>query len=366
MNRLLIGVVLGMLLGAGSLSAQTLRGRLLEEGTGEAIAGAFVLLYDAEGDDSPDAAPIDGDFTGPDGGFELTARGTGEYRIRVDRIGYRSQLAGPFEVESGRMVDATITVPVEPIELPRITVRVGTPCEVDPRSSARLAIVWEEARKSFAAAVWAKREGLFRFTATTYDRLESPTGVTLDERTRVSKGLQGDSPYVSLPIQDLAEGGYVRFEGDTVNYYAPDAEALLSALFLEGHCFRLVSGDRVDMPGWVGLAFEPVRGHRQPDLEGVIWIDRASAELRRLDFRFMGIPELLARFEPGGRIEFERMASGAWIVSKWWIRVPSLQLSSGVTLVNRRRGTRATVGRKPILVGYVESGGEVTEVAPAN
>jgi hypothetical protein len=341
-----IAAILLALLLPGSLEAQTLRGRLVEEGSGEPIAGAFVLLYPSEGDASPKTPPLAADLTASGGLFALAAPRPGRYRVRVDRIGYRSHLTDAIEVGAGATASTTINVPLEPVELPAIVAEVESECEVDPRDSDILARAWEEARKALTTAVWARQHGVFRFTAHTYERIESPTGVTLEERTQLSAGLGTESPYVSLPIEDLVAKGYVREKRDTLYFYAPDAEGLLSDAFLDEHCFRLVPGAQVAQPGWIGLAFEPVQTRRRSDIQGVIWIDRDASELRRLDFRYTRLPEILTGYDPGGRIEFARVGAGAWIVRRWWIRAPSVEVEP-----RRARGR---------LVGYVVSGGEVT------
>ena len=360
------GAILALLVLAEVLPAQILQGRLVEEGTGEPIAGGFVVLHAAEGDASPDATPVDLALTGSNGEFVLRAPRAGPYRVRVDRIGYRSHLAGPFEVGADPDTLRTIPVPIEPIELPVLTAEVDRECEVDPRDSHRLVGIWEEVRKALAAAAWAETRGVFRFTATTYMRIESPGGRLIDHRSRVTEGLQGNSPYASLPAEELARDGYVQVGQDSFDYYAPDAQALLSEPFTRDHCFRLVSGRRIEEPGWIGLAFEPVENRRPPDIEGVMWIDRASSELRRLDFAYTGLPGALARFEPGGRIEFERAPTGAWIVRRWWIRAPSIETHSSVRFIQDSSGLRARGGsqRRTRLTGYIVSGGEVSRVEP--
>jgi hypothetical protein len=328
------------------LQAQTLRGRLVESAGGAPIKGAFVLLYPATGDASPEAPAFDAALTAADGRFTLSAPRPGAYRLRVDRIGYQSHLAGPFEVAAAGVVETTIAIPVAPIEIPAITARVESPCEIDASTSERFGGVWEEARKALATALWSEREGIYRITATTYERVMYPQQRIVDSRDRVRDGLRRDSPYLGLSAADLDRLGYVQFERDAVRFYAPDAEALLSDVFLEGHCFRLVPGERENLPGWIGLAFEPIRGRRIADVEGVIWIDRATSELRRLDLGYTGIPDRLARHLPEGRIEFESLPTGAWIIRRWWIRAPLVAPTEPYD-----------------LVGHTVTGGEVTRIA---
>lgn len=55
----------------------------------------------------------------------------------------------------------------------------------------------------------------------------------------------------------------------------------------------------------------------------------------------------------GGRVEFQRHVSGAWYVSRWWIRMPTME-----TIVDwGRAGSRSEVP-----MSFLEAGGEVTQV----
>ena len=87
--------------------------------------------------------------------------------------------------------------------------------------------------------------------------------------------------------------------GEADAFFAPDASVLLSPSFASTHCFGLVAPP----PGreaLIGIEFRPNaprRGH--PDIEGTFWLDRASAELRSLDFRYTELPAPTERAEPG-------------------------------------------------------------------
>src|SRR5690606_34599315 len=103
-----------------------------------------------------------------------------------------------------------------------------------------------------------------------------------------------------------------------------DASALLSDAFLRSHCFRIERNGR--QPGVVGLAFEPIDRGGMPDIEGVLWVDQRTAELQHLEFTFTRHlhPIAVPRAPFGGRVEFRRLANGAWVVDGWWLRMPQL------------------------------------------
>lgn len=102
-------------------------------------------------------------------------------------------------------------------------------------------------------------------------------------------------------------------ERDTLVFHAPDAAVLLSDTFLDTHCFRLQSAHRAHV-GMVGLAFEPVRGTRTPDVHGVLWMDAESAELRLLEYGYgdlpRSVPDAAAEHRRGRLPEQPRNGSG--------------------------------------------------------
>ena len=90
----------------------------------------------------------------------------------------------------------------------------------------------------------------------------------LADTTRITTNRE--AAFVSAPIERLAAEGFVQAEGDSATtYYAPDAGALISDVFLDTHCMRVREGD----DGRLGLTFEadprtPGSGHRRRPLGG--------------------------------------------------------------------------------------------------
>ncbi|CAN5331760.1 hypothetical protein BH20GEM2_BH20GEM2_18930 [soil metagenome] len=170
-------------------------------------------------------------------------------------------------------------------------------------------------------------------------------------------------PFASLPAAELAAGGYVQAGPEGTYYYAPDADVLLSDTFLDGHCFRVERGEGTER-GLIGLAFEPVEPRGQPargrtEIEGVLWLDRASAELRSLEYRYRDVPHDVPTDRLGGRVEFDRLPDGSWIVRRWWVRMPIVE-----TRRDRFRkpdGGAVQERERSVLTGLKEEGGEVVE-----
>jgi hypothetical protein len=94
------------------------------------------------------------------------------------------------------------------------------------------------------------------------------------------------------------------------------------------------------------------------EIEGTLWIDRATSELRRLEYRYVNLPDAAEAAEPGGVVEFRRLADGNWFVNRWHVRMPRL----GARDRSSDNGLRRTVATvNPIVLRGVQvTGGEVT------
>ena len=156
---------------------------------------------------------------------------------------------------------------------------------------------------------------------------------------------------LSLPAETLVAEGFVRqIDSGAFEYFAPDAEVLLSNAFLNTHCLKLT--DDEESPSLIGLAFEPAEVSDTPDIEGTLWVDRNTGYLKFLEFGYTWVPFDKGRDGAGGRVEFDVLPGGAWIVRRWWIRMPTIERVRS----NAQRGAISTR-----LLGFKETGAEVTK-----
>lgn len=343
-------VILIVALHLGPVQAQVVRGQVVDSITTAPVGAGFVVLLGADDEEiTRMLTSWDGRFT-----FHVSPNHRGPFRLRSERIGYRVAETEPFDAPTGGTADLTLWVAALPTPLSAIEVRVTTQCKERPREDEQTAVVWEEARKALAAASWTASRQLYHVVRNIYDRdMDRRRRRVRSERHRPSIGFS-TNPFVSRDPDELVRDGYVVEESGTVVYFAPDAHVLQSEGFLETHCFRLRVPDR-DRDNLIGLAFEPVPGRNLPDVEGVLWLDRQSSELRSLEFRFTRLPYDLPDVEPpGGTVEFMPLPSGAWIVYRWHITLPTVR-----TRVIRRGRQRRT---ETIVESYREAGGEVLNV----
>ncbi|MEJ2679240.1 MAG: carboxypeptidase-like regulatory domain-containing protein [Gemmatimonadota bacterium] len=350
--RHLRGVFIALALSVTAVpaAAQLVTGRLVDRTTGEPLDGAFVVLVDSTGVDRG------GILTNREGRYFLRVPGPGRYTIRAERIGYASATSEPLMLAADETRVYDMAVSTQAIELESIRVTAEQRCTVHPGSGARIAAVWNEARKALQLAVWTEQQRVVRYRVVNFERELDPETLRVRRETRTgASGYADGSPYRSLAPEDLAEHGYIRpSEATGWTYYAPDAGVLLSDAFLDGHCLELEQD--AGRPGLIGLAFRPVERSDRPDIEGVLWLDRRSAELRYLEFSYTTLPFPVSAAHIGGRVDFARVAGGPWIVRSWWIRMPEVGMQQQVL------GVIGLDKKTYRLLGIREAGGEVLNV----
>jgi hypothetical protein len=271
----------------------------------------------------------------------------------VERIGYET-LVSPVQLSADQVLDIRLETAKAPIPMDEIRVEGSRRCVVRPGEGMVLAAVWEEARKALANQDWTSRERVYPFRIVRYERhLDASERRVVSERREV-RSLVAATAIRSRPAGNLMAEGFVQpleGEGRNFEYFGPDAVVLLSDEFLDTHCLRLAVDE--DPARGVGVSFEPVRNDGVPDIRGTLWLDPETSELRFLEYWYTWAPVPQARVATG-RIDFESLPSGAWIIRSWWIRTPKLEVES--------MAGRGMMGSRALVVGFIEEGEEVTRV----
>ena len=326
---------------------------------GRRCPGGFISLLNGAGE------AVEADFTAAGGAFSLVAPGPGEYRIRVERIGYAMWVTQPYTLVAGQTLAVTVEVPPNPVRLVDLRVEVTASCLDDPRQRVALATVWEEARKALETAVWAEDRGEVSFTLTEYKRTLDPRSLTtLESETRTRPGVRLP-PFRSLPATRLLAEGYAIVSADSSVFYAPDAAVLLSEEFREAHCFGLRRDD-VEGEERLGITFRPQRPSEVVGIEGTVWLDEKSAALREVRLQYTGVP-LPPGAEGrwvGANLVFDRLPDGPFYVRDWWIRFPMWGRARlpGNAARSRLLGSEALAARSRTgFVAYRQTGGSVTD-----
>lgn len=331
--------------------AQIVRGRVTESGSGAAVGGVLVSLVDAR-----TRAQSVSVLSDQQGRYALRAQTPGTYQVEAKRIGVRRYLSGNIELAGGETRVLDITVEGLAYALPEVVVSGVAACSGSTADAPRIGALWEEARAALSATRISLRDRLFRGTISRYVRqLDPRSRRVLSEEGREIQGVV-DKPFRSVDADSLSARGYVEIDRSNVRtFHGPDADVLLSDAFVRDHCFRLAAASR-ERRGLVGLAFAPAPGRNLADITGTMWLDGRSFELRFVEFRYVNVASLPDDNAIGGEVHFSKLPNGAWVVRKWFIRLPS----------GSRTSTPVTVsGSTPNVfvrsVGYIlrEEGGNV-------
>jgi hypothetical protein len=347
--RLLLAVAL-CALPPSPLAGQHLRGRVVSEEDGAALAGTQVVLEDTAGGSVAVA------LSNAAGAFRFELPGPGRYVLR----GYHpGREAGPLPVtlEGGDTADVELSLPALVIPLDDLsTERGGRSCRVPEATTERVVALWNEVHKALSVATLVEDRGLHGFEVETWYRELDPRRLrVLDEDRSSRPGFRPTVRVPSPPAAELAREGFVRGggPGESLAFYGPDARTLMSVTFPSTHCLGFT--DQGPEEGWVGLTFSPL-DERAMDVEGALWIDAETYEPRLLEYRYSKLPWPVKTDKLGGGAEFRRLSDGALIVSRWWMRMPRVG-------VGQSRITQwAEPTRRYTLAAIFEEGGEVLRV----
>ncbi|MEP6691610.1 MAG: carboxypeptidase regulatory-like domain-containing protein [Gemmatimonadaceae bacterium] len=302
---------------AGSGSAQVVRGTVRDQASRTPVSGALIALVGGPGEPR---TVLSNEF----GHFAVRAPSPGEYALDVKRIGVKRSLSAPFVLGDGETREMELLVAPLAAVIGAIEVRAQQRCATAPGGESA-ASIWEDTRAALLATRLTMGERHFEFTIDLYTRDVDP--ITLVEATSRRRRARATAvrPFRSVAAEELSRRGYVLSEGDTTAYRAPDAEVMLSDVFVRDHCFRIVANDSA--PEEVGLAFEPAPRRRVADVRGTMWLDRRTHELRWLEFGYANVPASPWGERVGGRVEFSKLPNGGWVVRRWWVRMPLLTRS---------------------------------------
>lgn len=333
-----------MLLPAGTQS-QAVRGTVVDVIGSIGVPGVIVVLTDTGG---VDAARV---LSNERGEFSIRASAPGRYHLRALRIGYQPTDSTLGFLAANETRELRLPLSGEPIRLRAIRVVARSACIGRRSTDAEVLRLWEEARKALIATTLTRTQRSYQVRIATFERWLDSRGVSTNRQSFFEKVGKSTKPFTSVPATSLALEGYVVRDLDGgIIYRAPDAEILASDGFAAAYCLR-ISGDSASHPGanadLLGLGFSPAerRPRNVADIRGVLWVDRETAELRALEYRYTGLPDYQAD-HAGGRIEFTRLPDGAWLVDRWTIRMP----------LHRAPERR---DQPPELTGFVVNGGAI-------
>ena len=316
-RTLLIGCLL-FLAGGSAAVAQTIRGRLTTPAGAPVPAGLLTLLDE-------NGRAVRAMVSGPRGEFSFDRGRAGRYSLRVERMGQPAVTGQPFAVQPGQTVRLTLQVEPQPRGLGEV--RAGPAACKPGGPSGGATALWQHAALALRISALAEEAGLLRLSGVRYSRrLDSslfPTDAVIAQEPFSGRTMPFSGPTMPFP-DPLPEGasafGFAgRDSTGTDVLRVPSPAVLLSAGFLETHCFDRVFAEPADPR--VGLHFSPVPGLQTVGVEGVLWLDHATGELRTAEYRYRDARGELARGAEG-LVAFGQDAGGLPLVSRWRVRAP--------------------------------------------
>jgi hypothetical protein len=334
------------------VQAQIVRGRVTERGSSAAVGGVLVSLIDARTRRQSVSTLSD-----PQGNYALRAPQAGAFLVEAKRIGVRRFVSDTIALANGETQRLDIVVEGLVYTLPEVVVSGLAACSGAGGDAARIGALWEEARAALFATRISLRDRLFRGTVSRYIReLDPRSHKVLKEEGRQIQGVV-DKPFRAVDAESLSAHGYVQTDRDNMRtFHGPDADVLLSDAFVRDHCFRLAPPVRARR-GLTGIAFAPAAGRALSDIAGTMWLDARTFELQLVEFRYVNTTGLPDDNAIGGEVHFAKLPNGAWVIRRWFIRLPQgARTSTPVTL------SGATPNVFVRRTGYTlrEEGGNVT------
>ncbi|HTE43998.1 MAG TPA: carboxypeptidase regulatory-like domain-containing protein, partial [Gemmatimonadaceae bacterium] len=340
--------------------AQTIRGVVIDQAD-KPVAGVVMQLLDSTSNVAGRS------LSNERGEFRLASTRAGTYRVRTMRIGYLPTISEPAALLAGGEITQRVTLTGVRFVLDTMHIVSDNVCPGSPASGAATYAVWEQVRTALSAVQLTGAGRNIAATTVGYERSLGPDGRRVLQQKTTVRSEYATQPWLTISPDSLRRGGYVITDRDNSTiYYGPGLDALLANTFIEDHCFRLIN-DRKDKTR-IGVAFEPSPARKKTaEVRGTLWLDRASSELRRMEYGYANIPSEQEQ-EARGETEFARMTNGTWAISRWNIRMPVLEQrirstqlggsglhvaeirESGGELALARRGSDTLWSRPPIVV----------------
>jgi len=312
-------------------------------------------------------------ITSSNGGFTLRAPGAGTYRIRARRIGFLPDSSKFLTLTAGqRLQHISLSLNAFPVQLVRVSVEEARRCVIAPQAGATVFRLWQEAQSALTATAATSDDAGTGFVLHRFERKLDPRTGKIEESRSWNSRATTSEPYASVPAESLEAHGFVVPEGKMLVYYAPDARTLISDAFARTHCFRPIEDGL--HPDLIGLSFAPtqqrLRDRSVRDILGTLWFDRATFDLRTLDFEYRDDPTTEGDDNPSasGRLEYARLPNERWIVNHWVIHMPVVAFVTAVTAPNglATDAGSITLSRRRVrqVTSIWEAGGDVANTLP--
>ncbi len=322
----------------GRAAAQEVRIEVVEASDGKPIVGANVSVIDSTG------LAIGGGFSDQGGYINLPVPMRGPFRVRSDKVSYDTWISVVLR-QAGKPIH--VRIGMAPTRTPSAVVRTEAACQQLSGPGTPAGDLWVELRKALTASAMTEAKGMVPLDVDLYERVLDRNLGVLSERTEQRSNVSR-RPSTGIALDQLDSARRGEATGGEI-YRPPDAATFLSDAFVRSHCFSPIRGYGQEN-GLAGLEFKPARVGGLAALTGVIWLDPKANALKYLNFDYVNLPVPLRLARTTGRVEFQQLPGGQWIVPRWYIRMP-----------RTARVASTDVGSPTVLrdslIGYQEVGG---------
>ena len=216
------------------------------------------------------------------------------------------------------------------------TVAENRSCRVNPDTALGVARAWIEASiRTLSRRQLPCAGGLLLVAERIdYDRTTDGSGSIIRSQRLKRSRTPVTTVWQSVPADTLATHGYAVDNAGGMTFYAPDAAVLLSRIVRRRHtasaCCAAPPGHRADSSSAFDLSEPSKTRSGLRDITGVFWLDRATSELRSVEFQYTNLDAEVAAAGAGGSVDFVRLATGEWVVSRWSLHTPLLTVAARV------------------------------------
>jgi hypothetical protein len=331
---------------APNLAAQSLEGRV-SVAEGQAPVERLTLRIVDSARAVVRIAELSGDLR-----FRIALPRAGQYTVHVLALGFLPETFGPVAV--GDTGSSTINPILQRrrVQLDSVRVVAQSQCKTDSQLGSAWLRAWQQARPQLASVALITAHRAPEALILEFRGLEPRGDADYPSGRWDARRLAALTPRQS-PAQDALTEPISSQELESYRVRSPepalpdmrtlDPSTLATDEFLNSHCFGLKTSPH-DTLDWLGVTFRPVEQPASDPsaVSGVLWLDAASGELRRLDYANTGMREwryIVCPLEPGrcvrqvdgagagGMLEFGRDADDSWKVIRWETR--SIPVATG-------------------------------------
>jgi hypothetical protein len=257
------------------------------------------------------------------GEFVIPVSHPGRYTVSALRVGSREETVPNVVVEAGKDLRLRIVMARDVPRPDPLATRSPEQCNIAADTTA-LGHAWSQFLIVLATADIAADAGAFVGTWSRRDvALRKNLRDTLSIRDTTERVGLDVQLFATIPPDSSAIAGFVTETDAGIRYNVPDIETLRSPEFMRRRCFAFVPPPSTQ-PDWFGVHFRSTAFRiGNSNIEGTIWMDRATLEPRGLGYRYINLPPAYVPAEPGGTLRFVQLTTGHWIVDEWTHRIPA-------------------------------------------